>query len=369
MLSAMWGTGRLGVVARDLAAGWRSGTSRSQVVVVAFLLVGVTACFAVSLGAYAVMPVSTYTLWLLIGLLLLQFRPLVILTVYVEIGANVLAVYGGVHHDNFGSARASGMVALVLAGVLILFYVGSRRTDLPTPIGEAMLADLRARLTAQGQVPPLPNGWRSQSAMLAANDVGYGGDFMMAALDESENRLAVILVDVVGKGIAAGADALHFAGALGGIVGALPPEQTMDAANSFLLRQPGDETFATAVLVSVDVVSGRYTLVSAGHPPVLRWCGTKSSWEIDGARGLALGVLPHPDVHVTTDQLGPGEALLFYTDGVVEQRGQDIEDGIEWLRTKAAAAVRTGFEGAARRIIRQVPRGDDDRAVFLLWRA
>ena len=192
---------------------------------------------------------------------------------------------------------------------------------------------------------------------------------MTVAMDEERCQLEIILVDVVGKGVAAGADALHFAGALGGLIGVLSPEGTMRAANGFLLRQPSYEAFATAVMLKVDLGTGEFTIVNAGHPPVLRWRhGDGGGWVLDHARGTALGVMDHPELQVSTGRLGSGDALLFYTDGVVEERGSDIEDRIAWLERTAATALSGGFDGAARRIIRQVRRGDDDRAVFLLWR-
>ena len=64
----------------------------------------------------------------------------------------------------------------------------------------------------------------------------------------------------------------------------------------------------------------------------------------------------------------PGDALLFYTDGVVEARGEHIDDGISWLQGVAATAIDSGLDGAAHRIVARVPRGDDDRAVLLLGR-
>jgi hypothetical protein len=59
---------------------------------------------------------------------------------------------------------------------------------------------------------------------------------------------------------------------------------------------------------------------------------------------------------------------MFYTDGVVESRSADLDEGISWLRRTGREAVVEGFEGAAARIVRQVPRGDDDRAVLILSR-
>ena len=91
-------------------------------------------------------------------------------------------------------------------------------------------------------------------------------------------------------------------------------------------------------------------------------------WTIDNARGMALGIQPEPDLHASEGTLVVGDALLFYTDGVVESRTNDIEDGIRWLRETARGAVQHGFTGAAHRIIRKVANAADDRAVLILSR-
>ena len=59
---------------------------------------------------------------------------------------------------------------------------------------------------------------------------------------------------------------------------------------------------------------------------------------------------------------------MFYTDGVVESRSADIDEGIAWLRDAARTAVLGDWDGAAARLIAQVDRGDDDRAVLIVRR-
>ena len=86
------------------------------------------------------------------------------------------------------------------------------------------------------------------------------------------------LVDVCGKGTSVGPQALQFAGALGGLIGALPPAELMAAANHFLLRQESDESLATAVHLKIDLVTGDYTITSAGHPPALHWHLGQRGW-------------------------------------------------------------------------------------------
>jgi serine phosphatase RsbU (regulator of sigma subunit) len=92
-------------------------------------------------------------------------------------------------------------------------------------------------------------------------------------------------------------------------------------------------------------------------------------WAVDSARGTALGVLERPDFRRSTGVVEPGDALMFYTDGVVESRSRDVGSGIDWLRGIAGRVVLAdGFEDAPRRILADVTGGDDDRAVLVLDR-
>lgn len=348
----------------DPVATWRSGSPQSQGLTLAVLLVGVGLCFVVSLIQYSLMPMTAYYIWLLLGMMLLRFRPLVVLTSL----TGFAAVSAMLTDPPMTSTRVTACVAL-LASLLLILYASSRQqSGLPGPVSEAMLSDLRDRLQSQGTIPDLPEGWRSHSAMIAANGVGYGGDFLVADCTEDGGQLELILVDVTGKGVQAASRALQFGGALGGLIGALPPQGLFAAANDFLLRQNSDDTFATAVHVVVDLQTGDYQLTSAGHPPALVWSIQEGSWRIDPAHGTALGIVPRPELHMSSGTLLPGEALMLYTDGVVESRSNHLDDGVAWLQRAAADAVASGFAGAADRIIEQVTLGDDDRAVLILER-
>ncbi len=343
---------------------WRTGSRESQLYALVVLLVGISVSFVVSLAAPAWMPLAAYFVWLLAAMLLLRFEPLM-----VAVGWNTVAVI--VTEVARGSMTGQRLVAVALylvAVAMVVFQASRQRSGLPGPLSEALLADLRGRLQRQGTVPDLPSGWHSQTAMIASDGAHYAGDFLVADLSEDRRRLEVILVDVVGKGTAAGPAALQFAGALGGLIGALPPIDLFRAANDFLLRQPEDEQFATAVHLVVDLADGTYEITSAGHPPALRYDLPTREWVIDNARGTALGVLTDPELHRTDGRLCPGEALMFYTDGVVESRTAHLDVGIAWLQRIARDAVSRGFAGAAQRVIGQVARGDDDRAVLILSR-
>jgi hypothetical protein len=356
---------RAAEVVRARVDAWRTGSAQSQWTVAGGLLAAITVALVISLNDRDWMPLSAYFVILLVATLLLSFRPLAVVAAY-----DVLCGIGSLWWS-VASLSTIVVVSTVwfLIGVGLVLAVASRqRSGLPATLSESFLADLKDRLQAAGQIPALPGGWDSQSAMIASHGVSYAGDFLVARKADDDSRLEVVLVDVCGKGTAAGPAALQFAGALGGMIGALPPLELFRAANDFLIRQQDDEAFATAVHLLVDLTDGTYQITSAGHPPALRWDLPSGEWVLDGARGTALGVLPEPELHVSEGRLFHGEALLFYTDGVVEARTTHIDAGIAWLQSTALEAIGSGFKGAASRIIGQVESGDDDRAVLILSR-
>lgn len=349
----------------DRVVSWRTGSSEGQRTVF-LVLAGLTlVILSVSLIDYRLAAAAWFAVPMLLGTLTLRHRPLMALLGFITLSVAVTVTRDSIVNE-MTPGRISTLSAMIVIALIVMYDSAHRRSGLPRTIGEAMLVDLRDRLQAQGRVPKLPAGWSARSAMKYAGGTRFSGDFMVANKSD-DDVLEMVLVDVCGKGVAAGTRSLQLAGALGGLIGALEPVKLFEAANDFLLRQDWDDGFATAVHVQVDLASGDYTIINGGHPPALRWRSATGDWEVDGARGLALGIAEDPTFHRTTGTLAADDALMFYTDGVVETRSQDVMAGIEWLRGRAGQLVAGGFDDLPRRIMSEVDAGDD-RAILLLSR-
>jgi hypothetical protein len=267
--------------------------------------------------------------------------------------------------------QAIAMVALAI--VIIIMSATSRsraRLGVQGSRGESMFVDLRDRLRAFGELPDLPGGWHAETAVESAYGQSFSGDFVVATRSPDGRWFEVVLVDVSGKGVQAGTRSLLLSGALGGLLGEQEPNRFLTAANNYLLRQNWDEGFATAVHVSIDLATGDYTIGSAGHPPAVQFNNGSGRWEVLGeAAGPLLGVIDDATYVRSYRRLGRGDALVLYTDGVVESRFRDLTVGVDRMLGAAERLVRGGFAGGAKRLCASARAGEtDDRAVVMIWR-
>jgi serine phosphatase RsbU (regulator of sigma subunit) len=264
------------------------------------------------------------------------------------------------------------LAAYVVLGVVmvIMFWVAASRARLGVQgnLGETMLVDLRDRLRTQGELPELPPGWGAELAVLSAYGESFSGDFVVTS--KTGDNLEIALVDVSGKGIAAGTRSLLLSGAFGGLLGSMPVDRFLPAANDYLLRQHWDEGFATAAHAHVDLHTGAYSIGSAGHPPTVRFSAGSGRWEVlEGEEGPVLGVTDRLGFPRTSGVLGRGDALLLYTDGVIETRTRDLRDGIDRMLGTAEQMISRGFTGMAAKVAAAARAGEsDDRAVVVVWR-
>ncbi|WP_395107234.1 PP2C family protein-serine/threonine phosphatase [Actinomadura sp. SCN-SB] len=308
-------------------------------------------------------PPSALVLTVLGGGLLLKVRSLGILLGLV---AAMIA------YNDWKDTREVGpglIATMAVAAVLALTLARTRqKLGVQGLRGDSMLLELRDRLRRQGEMPALPEGWDSQVVLLQAGGSSFGGDFVVSASDDE--RLEVALVDVSGKGTDAGTRALMLSGAFGGLLGSLQPDRFLPACNTYLQRQSWDEGFVTAVHLVLDLKTGEYTIESAGHPPAVQFDAGTGTWRVGSAKGVVLGVVPDLRCVPEHGRLGPGDALLLYTDGLVESPGQDLDAGIDRLLGEAERLVPEGFRSGAKELVQTMAATrDDDCALVLIWRS
>ncbi|PND55635.1 serine/threonine protein phosphatase [Mycobacterium sp. ENV421] len=198
---------------------------------------------------------------------------------------------------------------------------------------------------------------------------GLGGDWY-DALELSHGRTYLAVGDVVGHGLPAVEDMaqLRSAGRALALQG-LAPAQLLSALNAFT-RHASNGKFATMAVALLDSSSSTLCYASAGHPPLLlRRASTGTVIRLAGAHGPVLGPIERASYSEGDVEVGEGDLLVMYTDGLIERRGQDIESGM--VRVERIVADWRGDEAlpsACRELTQTLappPRNDDVCAVAI----
>ncbi len=325
-----------------------------------------TLLIALGMQTMHLAPVTAFVVPIVIGSLVLGPQRLPWFVLFV-LGALVVTVTDNAETE-LDTRRIAGIVIAFLVGLIVL-VASFRRSALGVSggLGEAMLVDLRTRITRQGRIPPLPPGWYAESVMRSAGSSPFAGDFMVALRSPDQRLLQVAVVDVSGKGEQAGTRALLLSGSFGGLLGALPPEGFLPAANEYLIRQDWAEGFATAVHLSLDLATGEFELRSAGHPPGVQ-LRSAGGWAVHDAEGPVLGLISNAEFPVVRGSLESGDTLLLYTDGLVETPQRDISLGIDMLLGEGERLLAAGYERAATLLIDRLESVNDDRALLMVHR-
>jgi hypothetical protein len=312
----------------------------------------------------SVVSITTITVPLVMGSLFLGPRPLPWFVVY-----QLVLLTLALPKVPSLSARTSFVVAVIFMIALIIMLTSFRRSRLGIAgsMGESMLAELSDRIQGQGVLPKLPQPWHAESVIRSAGGTRFAGDFFVVG-DTDTGRLDVAVVDVSGKGDRAGTRALLLAGAMGGLVTAVEPAEFLTATNVYLLNHPWQDGFATAVHVSLDLRTGAFRVWTAGHPPALHWRAGAGRWQPLESEGPMLGLIPDGEFVRADGTLRPGDALMLYTDGMVETRTDDIGIGIDRLIGQADRQLRSNFAGGAAKLVDSTGSRGDDRALLVVWR-
>ena len=165
----------------------------------------------------------------------------------------------------------------------------------------------------------------------AVEHLEVGGDWH-DAFTLAGDRVAIVVGDVVGRGLAAASAMGQLRSAVRALAGSGDhPSEILDHLDTFV-DQVEPARFATLAYAEVDPKSGEVIFAAAGHmPPVLFAPDREPELFMEG-RSTPLGVpLPDRPRAEAKFTLAPGESFLLYTDGLVERRTEVIDDGLERL--------------------------------------
>ena len=189
-----------------------------------------------------------------------------------------------------------------------------QRSMLPTGLTAPSSVEVRHRYLPGNQLIEVGGDWYESIAL-------PGG------------RVALIVGDVAGHGVRAAVTMGRLRTAMRTIVNLeLTPAAGLQQLDA-LMRELGESepAFATCVYAVYDATDGTCEIASAGHLPplLLRPNGTSEFLDVPPAPPLGIG---QGVAETRTFTVGDGSVLVLYTDGLVENRGQDIDDGLTRLR-------------------------------------
>ncbi|MDQ0792134.1 SpoIIE family protein phosphatase [Streptomyces sp. B1I3] len=224
-----------------------------------------------------------------------------------------------------------------------------------------------------GHLPHVPGLALATRYRPARAQGGIGGDWY-DALALPDGRIAAVVGDVQGHDVTAAAVMGQLRIALRAYAAEGHPPTTVVARASAFLAELDTDRFATCLFALLDPTTGMTVFVRAGHlDPVLRRPDGSTVW-LDAPGGLPLGLTApaaQPGYPALETVLEPGATLLMCTDGLIESRTEDIDQG----RARLLDALRTGPgdpDALADHLLRTMGAhtgGEDDVALLVLRRS
>jgi sigma-B regulation protein RsbU (phosphoserine phosphatase) len=238
--------------------------------------------------------------------------------------------------------------------------------------GERMAEQMRlAGLIQRRMIPekaPVIPGLDIAAAYIPCFDVG--GDFY-DFMQISENRIAVTIADVIGKGVPAAIMMSWFRGAVrahtdsfrqtlegdnyvegernSGLITATRTRNAIENFNKMASTECKDGEFVTLFYATIDAKERTMTYCNCGHEPTVLIRNGQTTDLTAG--GLVLGVDPKSEYKVESIKLKQGDCLLFCTDGLIDSMNFDAE---LWGRQQMLEAAKRFAAGSAKHTLRNV---------------
>lgn len=196
---------------------------------------------------------------------------------------------------------------------------------------ERSTAETLQRSLLREKLPDIP-GLRLAARYLPGSDEARIGGDWYDAIALRDGRVALVMGDVVGRGIRAAARMAHLQSAVRAYaLEGLRPSLILERMNAFAHELEGRGT-ATLLLAIVDADAETVRIASAGHPPPLMVGADGSASLAEGPHGSPLGAALFPAYDETVLALPTGSTLLLYTDGLLERPDRSLSEGLDQLR-------------------------------------
>lgn len=253
-----------------------------------------------------------------------------------------------------------GLVAVPIAQALdrVTARAGERS------LSESLQRSLLTRPAAIGQLSV------AVRYLPASEAVQIGGDWY-DSFPLPDGSLCVVVGDVAGHDQHAAAAMAQLRNVTRGLAyaGAASPAWVLHALDQVIDGLDVD-VVATAVLAMPSPVGSWHDVRwgNAGHPPpvVLRADGEATL--LERHPDVLLGLQPGPRRQEHTARLEPGDALVLYSDGLVERRGVDLHDSLDWLLERLAGQQHLDPDALCDRILDGVRHVEDDIALLVVRR-
>jgi sigma-B regulation protein RsbU (phosphoserine phosphatase) len=218
---------------------------------------------------------------------------------------------------------------------------------------------------------PCIEGFEVAAESLPCYEVG-GDHYDIIPL--GEDRWALAIADVSGKGAPASILMASVHASLRALAGSTGLEELMARLNRFLFESTQDNKYVTLFYAELDPVRRRLAYVNAGHVPPF-WLRGEKRRERLGTGGPVLGLLEHARYDSAEIELGRGELVAMVTDGATEALSPDDEEfGEERLRDLLETAAGTSADAVVRAVSERVrvwtgPAGCSDDLTLLVLKA
>ena len=229
-------------------------------------------------------------------------------------------------------------------------------------INNAQLSEQRAvtalmqRTLLPEALPQIPGLRFSAKYLPAGTGIKIGGDWY-DVLQLGDGRIALVIGDVVGRGVVAASVMAEIRTALRAYMLEGHELPKVMSLLDELLGSMGRSRSATAAIYALDMERGELSAVSAGHLPALLVEPGGSCRLVGEAQCPPLGIGPwHGYDAVETVPFPAGSALLLYTDGLIERRGECIDRGFERLMLAAGEATHEPGQTFADRVYARLAR-------------